>query len=312
MVRKRTQKMIDSYSYSKERPMLRKTVYSFTAAAFAVAGISLALATNSLAGSPAGQAGSSAAPASASSIHVPATYESMDTGHTGIVTEKEALAAMPNLNFKAADENGDGQLDRVEFSDLQDKVANGTWTNSVAKTEAVNAITGYDDNPVDVVAKAAKGSLKNPYDPKNGTIAAQGHEQFLNHGCNACHGGNGGGGMCPPLNNGVWIYGPSDDTLFRLVALGSQKLQEAGFARISPETPALMPQQGGTTITKAGDLWKIITWIKSMNTKDQASLDRAPTLDPGAAVVAWATAHRATAKVCHASTASSWGGANAR
>jgi hypothetical protein len=26
-----------------------------------------------------------------------------------------------------------------------------------------------------------------------------------------------------------------------------------------------MPQQGGVTVTKAGDLWKIITWIKSIN-----------------------------------------------
>ncbi len=286
--------------------MLRKTLYSFTAvASLAVAGIGLALATNSSASSP-------AAPASAASIHVPATYESMDTGHTGIVTEKEALAAMPNLNFKAADENGDGQLDRVEFSDLQDKVANGTWTNEVAKTEVVNQITGYDDNPVDVVTKAPKGSLKNPYDSANITVASEGHEQFLNHGCNACHGGNGGGGMCPPLNNGVWIYGPSDDTLFRLVALGSKKLQEAGFARISPETPALMPQQGGTTITKSGDLWKIIAWIKSMNAKDQTSIDRAPILNSRAAVEVWTAQHQALAKVCHGNTSSPWDGANAR
>ena len=286
--------------------MLRKTLYSFTAvAAFSLAGIGLALATNSSASSP-------AAPASAASVRVPATYDSMDTSHTGMVTEKEAMAAMPNLNFKAADENGDGQLDRVEYLDLQSKVADGTWTNAVAKTEIVNQITGYDDNPLDVATKAPKGSLKNPYDSANTTVAAEGREQFLNHGCNGCHGGNGGGGICPPLNNGVWIYGPSDDTLFRLVALGSKKLQEAGYARISPETPALMPQQGGTTLTKAGDLWKIIAWIKSMNTKDQASIDRAPILNSPAAVEVWAAEHRALAKVCHSNTSSSWNGANAR
>jgi hypothetical protein len=28
-----------------------------------------------------------------------------------------------------------------------------------------------------------------------------------------------------------------------------------------------MPHLGATTVTKAGDLWKIITWIKSMNAK---------------------------------------------
>jgi mono/diheme cytochrome c family protein len=243
--------------------MSRKTVYGFTAAvtvAVAMAGIGLAFANES-------PASSAATPAKAASVHVPATYESMDTSHTGMVTEKEALAAMPNLNFKAADTNGDGQLDRVEYLDLQEKVADGTWTNAVAKTEVVKQIEGYDENPVDVVKKAAKGTLKDPYDPANATAAAEGHQQFLNHGCNACHGGNGGGGMCPPLNNGVWIYGPSDDTLFRLVTLGSKNLQAAGYSRVNQETPALMPQQGGTTIMKAGDLWKIITWIKSINAK---------------------------------------------
>ena len=243
--------------------MFRKTVYGFTAVAavaVAVAGIGLARANND-------QAGSAAAPAGAASVHVPATYESMDTGHVGMVTEKEAMAAMPNLNFKAADTNGDGQMDRVEYLDLQEKVAAGTWTNMVPKQEVVKEIKGYDENPVDVVKNAAKGTLTDPYDPANVTVAAEGHKQFQNHGCNACHGGNGGGGMCPPLNNGVWIYGESDDTLFRLVTLGSKNLQEAGYSRVSQETPALMPQQGGTTITKAGDLWKIITWIKSINAK---------------------------------------------
>ena len=240
--------------------MFRKTVYGFTAIAVAVAGIGLALANHS-------PVSSAAAPARAESVHVPATYDSMDTSHDGMVTEKEAMAAMPNLNFKAADTNGDGQLDRVEFLDLQEKIANGTWTNAVPKKEFVKQIKGYDEDPVDVVRKAPKGTLKNPYDPANTTVAAEGYQQFLNHGCNGCHGGNGGGGICPPLNNGVWIYGQSDDTLFRLVSLGSKKLQESGYSRVSPETPALMPQMGGTSVKKAGELWKIITWIDSMNAK---------------------------------------------
>ena len=233
---------------------------------FALAGVGFAFA-----GSPASPAGappsSAATPASAQSITVPPTYESMDKDHDMMVTDAEAKAAMPNLNIKAADKNGDGQLDRVEYLDLKQAVADGTWTNEVAKKEVVKTIKGYDDNPVDVVKNAPKGTLKDPYDPANATVVAEGHQQFLNHGCNACHGGNGGGGMCPPLNNGVWIYGESDDTLFRLVTLGSQKLQQDGYSRANEETPAFMPQQGGTTLTKQGDLWKIITWIKSMNAK---------------------------------------------
>ncbi|MEO8777852.1 MAG: c-type cytochrome [Rhodanobacter sp.] len=292
--------------------MFNKTVYGFTAVAavaisVAVSGIGLALANDS-------PASSTAAPASAQSVHVPATYEAMDTSHAGMVTEKEAMAAMPNLNFKAADENGDGQLDRVEFLDLQQKVADGTWTNAIPKKEVVKDIKGYDENPVDVVTKAPKGSLKNPYDPANITVAAEGHQQFLNHGCNACHGGNGGGGMCPPLNNGVWIYGPSDDTLFRLVSLGSKKLQEAGYSRVNQETPALMPQQGGTTVTKAGELWKIITWIKSMNMKNQTSMVGAPLSlqTSGANGGAWFAEQHAVTKVCGTSTSAPWDASSAR
>jgi mono/diheme cytochrome c family protein len=248
--------------------MFSKVSHGFTAMAIVAAvGVGFAVAGTGFAFADDGPGSSAATPASAQSITVPPTYESMDKDHDMMVTDAEAKAAMPNLNIKAADTNGDGQLDRVEYLDLQQAVADGTWKNAVAKQEAVAKIEGYDDNPVDVVKNAPKGTLKDPYDPSNATVVAEGHQQFLNHGCNACHGGNGGGGMCPPLNNGVWIYGPSDDTLFRLVTLGSQKLHEAGYSRVNEETPALMPQQGGTTVTKAGELWKIITWIKSMNTK---------------------------------------------
>ncbi len=292
--------------------MFNKTVYGFTAAvavavAVAVGGIGLALANNS-------PASSAAAPANAQSVHVPATYAAMDAAHDGMVTEKEAMAAMPNLNFKAADTNGDGLLDRVEYLDLQEKVANGTWTNMVPKKEVVKQIKGYDENPVDVVKNAPKGSLKDPYDPANSTVVAEGHQQFQNHGCSSCHGGNGGGGMCPPLNNGVWIYGASDDTLFRLVALGSEKLQEAGYSRVSQETPAFMPQQGGITVKKAGQLWKIITWIKSINMKNQTSMGGAPLplQKSRANGEVWVAENHALTKVCGTSTSAPWDAANAR
>ncbi len=85
--------------------------------------------------------------------------------------------------------------------------------------------------PIQVEAAAAKGTLKNPYSDDNTAITEEGHQLFMNYSCSGCHGGTGGGGMCPPLINDVWVYNGDDDTLFRLVTLGSVALQAKGYAR---------------------------------------------------------------------------------
>ena len=119
-----------------------------------------------------------------------------------------------------------------------------------------------EEPPVQVVEKAPKGSLQNPY-KGNAEMAKEGHKLFFQYGCNGCHGGGGGGGMCPPLINGVWIYGGSDDTLFRLISLGSTKLQAAGYSRQTiGDVVAPMPQMG-LLIKHGSDVFKIITWIRS-------------------------------------------------
>ena len=41
--------------------------------------------------------------------------------------------------------------------------------------------------------------------------------------------------MCPPLTNDTWVYGADDDTLFRLIALGSDGLTKAGYSRVKHE-----------------------------------------------------------------------------
>ena len=92
---------------------------------------------------------------------------------------------------------------------------------------------------------AEKGTLKNPYasDPKK--VAEEGHKIYMAAGCNGCHGGGGGGGMGPPLTNPVWVYGQDDDTLFRLVALGSDELQKQGYSRKGSESVVgPMPSMG--------------------------------------------------------------------
>jgi mono/diheme cytochrome c family protein len=119
--------------------------------------------------------------------------------------------------------------------------------------------------PPDLVKNTPKGQLNNPYNDKIGAIAEEGHHDFLSLGCNGCHGGGGGGGMCPPLTNDIWVYGRDDDTLFRLITLGSDALQKQGYSRIGQElVVGPMPPFGGI-IKNSDELWKVIAWIRSVN-----------------------------------------------
>jgi mono/diheme cytochrome c family protein len=117
--------------------------------------------------------------------------------------------------------------------------------------------------PTELVKEIPKGQLKSPY-KDFAKVAQEGHQQFLNAGCNGCHGGTGGGGMCPPLDQGVWFFGDSDDTLFRLITLGTDGLQKEGFKRSSSgAVQGPMPSMG-SAIPTSDDLWKIIAWIRSI------------------------------------------------
>jgi mono/diheme cytochrome c family protein len=118
---------------------------------------------------------------------------------------------------------------------------------------------------LDLIAATPKGGLHNPYNDQIAAMAEEGHKKYLSAGCNGCHGGGGGGGMCPPLTNDVWVYGPDDDTIFRLVALGSDGLTKAGYHRVKQEVVVgPMPPFGGIFKT-SDDLWKVITFIRSVN-----------------------------------------------
>ncbi|HEX7770352.1 MAG TPA: c-type cytochrome, partial [Dokdonella sp.] len=81
--------------------------------------------------------------------------------------------------------------------------------------------------------------------------------------CNGCHGGGGGGGMCPPLTNDVWVYDGDDDTLFRLVTLGSDELQKAGYSRHGSENVVGPMPPFGTLIKSSDDLFRILTFVRS-------------------------------------------------
>ena len=117
--------------------------------------------------------------------------------------------------------------------------------------------------PLERVAAAPKGTLKNPY-TDNAEAIAQGKKLYFGKSCNGCHGGGGGGGMCPPLTNTVWVYGDTDDTLFRLIALGSQDLQKQGYVRKGSEGVVGPMPPFGELIDNDQEIWKMIAWIRTV------------------------------------------------
>ncbi|MGH6818988.1 MAG: c-type cytochrome [Methylovirgula sp.] len=112
------------------------------------------------------------------------------------------------------------------------------------------------------LAQSPKGSIKDPYIGNKADIA-EGAALFSGAGCPGCHGGNGGGGICPPLIDGVWIYGGDPDTLFRLIALGSVDLQRQGYSRMAIENVVAPMPSFGSIIPNPDNILKIIAWIKS-------------------------------------------------
>lgn len=113
------------------------------------------------------------------------------------------------------------------------------------------------------IDKSPKGTMRNPYtdDP---VAIEEGKKIYLSYSCNGCHGGGGGGGMCPALTNVVWVYGDDDDTLFRLIALGSVELQKAGYMRKGREG-VVGPMPPYLELMKTDqELWKIIAWIRTV------------------------------------------------
>ncbi len=130
--------------------------------------------------------------------------------------------------------------------------------------------------PVDLVKQTPKGQIKDPYKDTQADIVAQGETLFRSYSCSGCHGGTGGGGMCPPLTNDTWVYGGDDDTLFRLVTLGSDELQKNGYSRTGRENVVGPMPPFGAIVKSADDLFKIIAFIRSHYDGDPAYKYGAP------------------------------------
>jgi mono/diheme cytochrome c family protein len=143
-----------------------------------------------------------------------------------------------------------------------------------------NAPTATATSPLELVRSTPKGELKNPYNADISAVAEEGRRLFLSNNCFACHGKSGGGGMCPPLINDVWAYSPGDDTLFRLITLGTDTLHEAGYNRVEYEVPMGPMPPFGAIIKTSDDLWKMIAFIRSINPQSLKKADEPYVLVP--------------------------------
>jgi mono/diheme cytochrome c family protein len=117
--------------------------------------------------------------------------------------------------------------------------------------------------PVQRADATPKGQLKNPYSDGDAAAVEAGQKLYMSYGCSGCHGGTGGGGMCPALTNDVWVYGGDDDTLFRLVAYGSEALQGKGYSRTGHENVVGAMPPMGQIIKTDDDLWHILAFVRS-------------------------------------------------
>lgn len=120
-------------------------------------------------------------------------------------------------------------------------------------------------SPVERVVTTDKGQLKNPL-TITPELIEEGKALYQAKTCGACHGGNGGGIHCPSLKNDAWIYGGDDDTLFRLVTVGSEAMLANGYSRGDKEKHAGPMPSFGATIADEQELWKIIAYIRSLQT----------------------------------------------
>lgn len=134
--------------------------------------------------------------------------------------------------------------------------------------QATDMVSEVGMSPRERVAAVPKGKLKNPYTDNEDMISA-GQALYMGNSCNGCHGGTGGGGMCPPLSNEVFVYGSDDDTLFRLITLGSDDLAKLGYYRKGMEGVVGPMPPYGDIIKKDEEVWKIIAWIRTIFNGDE-------------------------------------------
>lgn len=134
------------------------------------------------------------------------------------------------------------------------------------------AAGGETMTPIQRAEATPKGELKNPFTDNKEAIA-EGKNLYFSYSCNGCHGGTGGGGMCPPLSNVRFVYGSDDDTLFRLIAQGTDHLLANGYKRIARENVVGPMMPFGELIKTDEELWKILAFVRTTYNGDPARRD---------------------------------------
>ncbi len=123
--------------------------------------------------------------------------------------------------------------------------------------------------PLERVESAPLGTLKNPYKRDLSSMAVWGKKRYFGNSCNGCHGGTGGGGMCPPLSNATWVYGNDDDTLFRLIVLGSDEyMKKYGKTRKGRENVVGPMPPYGNIVKTDDEIWRMISYIRTIYNDD--------------------------------------------
>ena len=112
-------------------------------------------------------------------------------------------------------------------------------------------------------AAAEKPKLLNPFAGSPAAVE-EGRKLYQTHGCSACHGVQGGGGMGKAILDDTWAFGSDDDTLFKLMK--GQIAQQT-----MPKTWATLPDD---------EIWKMIAHVRSLYKGDPSLIDWAVTKPP--------------------------------
>jgi cytochrome c oxidase cbb3-type subunit III len=98
--------------------------------------------------------------------------------------------------------------------------------------------------------------VKNPYEGEPGALA-QGRQLYQAFNCAGCHGGEGGGGIGPPLADDDWIYGGSAANIYATIVQGRPN-----------GMPAFGPSLQGEAV------WKLAAYVQSFG--GESEQEKAP------------------------------------